>query len=107
MIVKTSKSREYSFRLLKDRMVENDPTYPYVLFRLELKYALQRHAVNPKTEVNRVKYFVSINTLVLYGWGELTQGKTQRGKKYIQIGCKRFVGVNRTELIKWAESAKA
>jgi|SRR5208282_348071 len=107
MIVRTSRAREFSFELLEDKMIENDPKFPYSLLRVDLKYALQRYAVNPGSKVTEVAYSFYIVFGVVNEAAKLTQGKTQRGKKYIQIGCKRFVGVNRTRLIKWAKSAKA
>ena len=98
-VVKTSKAGEPSFTLGIDIMKENDDAIPYYIFRSELKRALEKGET-----VTRIIYNA-------YLWGSeqefksrLTQGKTQRGKKFLQIGCKRFVGVNRTRLIRWANS---
>lgn len=47
-------------------------------------------------------YDLIANTFVeRCGW--LGEGKSQRGKKFLSIGCMKFVGKNRTALIKWAK----
>lgn len=105
MIVKTARAREYSYDLLKDRMVERCPCFRYVLYRRDLKVIL--HAVTEEPNAHIAVYieppltaFSQEVDITLFG---VKQGKTQRGKKFIQIGCKRFVGENRRKLIAWAK----
>lgn len=101
MIIRTSKAKEPSFILGSDEMVENN-LKPYRLYRSVLKQQL-------KNKQSRISYFIRSFFKDDYEYkffGRLTQGETQRGKKYIQIGCKRFVGENRRKLIAWAKGAK-
>jgi len=93
-VIRTSVAGDPSFTLGIDIMKENDPT-PFYLKRSSLRLALNLHA----TEV-----LYHVRTIRRWGW--ITQGESQRKKKFIQIGCKRFVGVNRTRLIRWARSGK-
>lgn len=99
MRIRASQAGENSFRLEADRLIENH-SQPYFLLRKNLKTAL-------KLNRDTVRYNLVFNgdsqANIL---GDLSQGKTQRGKKYIQIGCIRFVGDNRTKLIRWAKSGK-
>jgi hypothetical protein len=100
MIVKTAKAREHSFELKNRMMVERGSKCPWYLLRQDLGRALAQR-------LNGV--FIGViydGTLSGRDEYDLTQGKSQRGKKFIQIGCKRFVGVNRTRLIRWAKGAK-
>lgn len=100
MIVRTSKAKDPSFKLGSGWMIESD-RLPYFLRRSDLKRALTFKGV----------------TSILVGVGEfgdyglitpyrITQGKTQRNKKFISIGCKRFIGEQRRKLIAWAKGAK-
>lgn len=96
------------FELRNDRMVETNSNSPYYAYRRRVREALKVHAKNPLTA--SVPYFFNTffnNTLIeRVGW--LGEGKTQRGKKFLSIGCMKFVGKNRTSLIKWAKAkAKA
>lgn len=98
MIVRTSLASDPNFNLLTDRMVER-ATYSsrYMLLRSDLKLALEIGAA-------AVKYYITTSSAPLSGW--VIQGKTQRNKKFISIGCMRFVGENRTKIIRWAKSGK-
>jgi hypothetical protein len=100
MIIRTSEARQPAFTLKKDVMIERDPK-PYMLLRSDLKLALELHSWY-------VPYFWINLFGVKYGpvHGHISEGKTERGEKFIQIGCKRFVGVNRLKLILWAKSGK-
>jgi hypothetical protein len=100
MIIRTSKAGVPSFSLLKDMLREND-IQPYFTWRMSLKEALKR-------KYSGVFYGIIDSSGKLHfneSRAVLKQGKTQRGKLYIQIGCKRFVGVNRRKLIAWAKAA--
>jgi hypothetical protein len=106
MIIRTSKAGVPSFSLLKDMVRENGGIQlyftPYFTWRTSLKEALER-------KYSGVSYGVIDDFSGKLYFNEskaiLKQGKTQRGKLYIQIGCKRFVGVNRRKLIAWAKAA--
>ena len=98
-VVRTTKAGEPSFTLGIDIMKENDAYIPYYLFRSDLKEALEEYDSRLHRDVNYYSDFFGITRK----WNALLkQGKTQRGKKFLQIGCKRFVGENRTRLIRWA-----
>jgi hypothetical protein len=113
MIVRTAKAKEPSFDLLEDRMIERCVGGKYFLARTNLKTALltiQKESYNGS--------YVTVEVGVSYTGLESTyriehcanfvinEGGTQRGKKFIQIGCKRFVGEQRRKLIAWAKAAK-
>src|SRR5579863_1361812 len=100
MIIRTSKAGENSFKLQSDRMTERD-SRPYYIFRSDLRAALFDIKSEKRELIN-----VGVGTGPVYLKFTVQEGKTQRGKKFIQIGCKRFIGVNRTRLIRWALSAK-
>jgi hypothetical protein len=96
MIIRTSNEGQPSFRLEKNKLIENDAV-PYFLERKILKRALT-------TKATHIVVWITGDlgkADSIYG---IHQGKTQRGKKYIQIGCKRFVGENRRKLIAWAKA---
>jgi hypothetical protein len=100
MIVRTSKAKEPSFNLGSGWMIESDRR-PYFLRRSDLKRAL---TVKEVTHILvGVGEFSTDGLLTPY---RITQGKTQRNKKFISIGCKRFVGEQRRKLIHWALDAK-
>lgn len=98
MQVRASNGRR--FFLQKDRMGEDKKQKTgYFLFRADLKRALKS------------------GHTVAYGFADLliqgfppalekypTEGVTQRNKKYISIGCMRFVGQERIKLLKWAKA---
>lgn len=107
MNVRTSRAHEASYDLLANQMVERNPVWRYYLNRLDLKTILP--VVTEECNAH-ISVGLTMNKGV-YDDGDLalmpvTQGKTQRGKKFIQIGCKRFVGENRRKLIAWANGAK-
>lgn len=97
MIIRTSNQYECSFTLLRDKMIERDPFRPFFLLREDLKDVLEQGLPN------HVAYQMTESLLKSVFMGRVIEGTTQRGKKFIQIGCKRFVGVNRTRLIRWAK----
>jgi len=99
MIIRTSEAEQASFSLNEIQMVEQD-RQPYFLDRFTLKVALENKSNSICYQMRHRDYDSQMF------FGNLTQGKTQRGKKFIQIGCKRFVGINRTRLIRWAKAAK-
>lgn len=94
MIIRCSLAGKASFRLEKDRMIENVPQWPYYLYRSDLKRSLLDGRDYVPYGIEGVSQEES---------GILTHGRTQRNKLYIQIGCKRFVGENRRRLITWAK----
>jgi hypothetical protein len=96
MIVKTSEAGRPGYNLLKDEMVERCEIWPYYLRREDLKRALE-------TKATYIRYYFSGNLAMIW-LGEIKQGRTQRHKKFISIGCERFVGENRTKLIRWAKA---
>jgi hypothetical protein len=105
VIIRTARAREASFSLLEDKMVERCWGLRYYLNRKDLKKVLP--VVSSKSCA-----YIAVGLLV---WGEtggyifamfrVVDGKTQRGKKFIRIGCKHFVGENRRKLIAWAKAA--
>jgi hypothetical protein len=95
MIVRTSRAGETSFSLSADRMVENNIT-PYWLYRSDLRNALESKSHDVSVAVGWCGGY-PINRY------RISEGVTQRNKKFIQIGCKRFVGENRRRLIAWAK----
>jgi hypothetical protein len=99
MIVRTSRAGENSFTLLEAEMRENDGEswQLYTMLRSDLRFAL-------KNKRTRVAYSLTHWPELLHGW--LVQGVTQRRKKFISIGCMKFVGENRKKLIKWAKGGK-
>lgn len=102
MIVRTSQVGDSSFDLLSERMVERTKAYSrkYFLLRSDLRTTLREN-------LHIVEYFLNADfsrTGRLTGY--VRQGKTQRNKKFISIGCMRFVGENRKKLIRWAKSGK-
>lgn len=97
--VRSSKAGVPSFALGTEKMVERD-SIPYILFRRDLQKALHSEKVPRRVPV----YIRNVDHLPAEFL--VTQGTTQRGKKFIQIGCKRFVGENRRVLIQWAKSYK-
>jgi hypothetical protein len=100
MIIKTSSVKENSYTLGVYIMKENASWAPYFVYRSDLRHAL-------KNDTGFVDYrFTDFQDKTTINKGDIQQGKTQRGKKFISIGCKRFVGVNRTRLIRWAKSGK-
>lgn len=101
MIIRTSKAEEPSFTLAPDRLIENDWWHPYALSRTNLKVALERNS--PSITYYAIWNKSDLNANPIYS-GDVSHGKTQRGKKFIQIGCKRFVGENRRKLIAWAKN---
>ena len=90
------------FQLRDSRMVQTNTKDPYYAYRHSIREALE-------TKNSRVQYFWTngdpeSETYLLgeaYGW--LFQGVTQRNKKFLSIGCMRFVGKERIKLIKWAK----
>lgn len=96
MIVRTSEAGAPGFNLLENDMVERSKR-PYALLRKDLRACL-------KYRVRRINYTLADWPYVLHAWIE--HGKSQRNKKFIGIGCMRFVGENRTKLIKWAKGGK-
>lgn len=104
MIIKTSKAREASFKLLKDMMVEqpNVEGRRWFLWRLTLKNALNHPDAKMQVGVAEASGEPVPDYDCYYS---VIQGKTLRGKRFIEIGCKRFVGINRTKLIRWAKGA--
>lgn len=105
-VIRTSRVGERSYTLDAYTMKENASTYPYYLFRYELKRALI-DSKNFSLLTARVIYLYDYNGETRQLRATLSQGKTQRGKKFLQIGCKRFIGENRTRLIRWANSYKS
>jgi len=101
IVIKTSIAGAHSFTLGIDIIKENDSFMPYYLYRSALKKALQNYV---KLKYNQVPYHAVILECERTYNAHLSEGKTRSGKKFIQIGCKRFVGVNRTRLIRWAKS---
>lgn len=101
--IRCAKAGEASFKLTKDSIIENDPDSAWIMSRQALKEAL----INEQTLV-RVHLLQRKLKDRLLGpaFFRIDEGNTQRGKKFIQIGCKRFVGVNRRALIQWAKAAK-
>lgn len=75
----------------------------YVLLRKDLKEALPE---NGKVYYGFLESYEANGRGVLSLGKFLQQGTTQRHKKYLQIGCMRFVGNERTKLIRWAKAAK-
>lgn len=69
------------------------------MLRRDLRFAL----INKQRTVHYSRLGQASETRTL-GW--IGHGVTQRHKKYISIGCMRFVGENRTKLIRWAKGVK-
>lgn len=94
-------SENIRFTLDSDVMKERTDWKPYYLYRSSLKQAIVSNLAH-------VLYFTTSESLLGGDWsaaGHISHGVTQRKKKYIDIGCMRFVGENRTRLIRWAMSA--
>lgn len=107
--IRTSRAGEPGFKLGKKYLIENEPSkgvsYWYAR-RDDLNAGLHannfcsiavflgRYGELPNEETDEVCLFV------------IEHGVTQRNKKFVQIGCKRFVGENRRKLIAWAKSAR-
>lgn len=97
MIIRTADG--FRFTLEKDQIVERTDLHPYRMSRSVLQKALS-------TNAPVVTYQLEITDYALSYEGYIEHGVTQRKKKFISIGCMRFVGVNRARLIRWAKSAK-
>lgn len=90
------------FQLRQNRMVEMNSTEPYYTYRRHVREALELNACVPYF------FYAVIGDILIERLGWLGKGKSQRGKKFLSIGCMKFVGKNRTALIKWAKGkAKA
>lgn len=104
MFVRTSNPRTAGYKLQKEMMVEfrpKDSVYRWYLKRSDLRFAL-------RTKAENISVFVlTPDNLPVTDFPhtfEIRQGITQRHKRYIEIGCKRFVGVNRTRILRWAKA---
>lgn len=106
MIIRTS--RGVRFDLLKRTMRERSANgcHRWFLYRADLKEALAENSEYAAVGLTNMKG--KEEPTGRYGLGEfpLVQGGTQRHKRFLRIGCMRFVGKERQKLIRWAKGTK-
>jgi hypothetical protein len=104
MIIRTSEANVPSFELREKFLVERH-FIPWYLLRIDLKTAIEKGTTNIVAGLAAKTGQPSVleDSFTIFG---ISQGVTQRKKKFIRIGCKRFVGKSRERLIRWAKSAK-
>lgn len=90
------------FKLGDGRMIETKVLNPFYAYRTSIRNAIE---VGPSTGV--VTYFWRMENgggiHEARGWVGIG---TVRNKKFVSIGCMRFVGKERIKLLKWAKSNK-
>lgn len=88
------------FKLGNERMIETLVVNPFYAYRTSVRNAIE---VGPSTGV--VPYFWRVDFTLHSARGWVGVG-TVRNKKFVSIGCMRFVGKERIKLLKWAKSNK-
>jgi hypothetical protein len=103
--IRPSSQYSNSFTLLDEVMIENS-LMSWFLYRSALKAALKSNLPTIMVGLNGpLSRKLKISSDPDFPCA-ITHGTTQRRKKFIQIGCMRFVGDSRRALIQWAKSGK-